>query len=60
MTTRELLWEQNGLPTMVNIMRVASAKSQSVRGASHQPASMGSSPVYLVVDELALVFYGPL
>ena len=60
MTTRELLWEQNGLPPMVNIMRVASAKSKGVRGASHQPASMGSSPVYLVVDELALVFYGPL
>ena len=44
-------------------LQVTSAKSQSVRGASHQPASMGScltirdkcgSPVYLVVDEFTL------
>ena len=42
MTARERPWEQNGLPPMVNIMWVASAKSQSVRGASHQPALMDS------------------
>ena len=32
---REPSWEQNGLPPMVNIMQVASAKSQSARGASY-------------------------
>ena len=42
MTAREASWEQNGLAPMVNIMRVALAKSWSVRGASPQPASMGS------------------
>ena len=43
-------------------MLIASAKSRSVRGASHQPAFMSSSllvtricPVYLV-EELVLVF----
>ena len=41
-TARELPWEQNGLPPMVNIMRVALAKSRSIRGASHQAAFMGS------------------
>ena len=42
-------------------LRVASAKSRSVRGASHQPVSMESCllvkwgrPVYLVVDEFSL------
>ena len=35
-------WEQNGLPPMVNIMQIASAKSRSVGGASHQPAFIGS------------------
>ena len=29
---RELSWEQNGLPLMVDIMQVASAKSQTERG----------------------------
>ena len=42
MTAKEPTWEQNGLPPMVNIMKVASAKSRSMRGASHQPAFMGS------------------
>ena len=32
---RELSWEQNGLPPMVNIMQLASAKSQTERGASY-------------------------
>ena len=39
MTVREPLWEQNGLPPMVNIMRVASDKSSSLKGASHKPTS---------------------
>ena len=59
MMTREPPQEQNGLPPMVNIKQDASAKSQIVEGASHQPALMGScllvtygSSVYLVVDEL--------
>ena len=38
-TTRETPWKQNGLPSMVNIMQIALAKSWSVSGASHQPAS---------------------
>ena len=38
MTARESPWEQNGLPPMVNIMRITSAKSWSVRGAFHQSA----------------------
>ena len=42
MTAREPPWEQNGLPLIVHIMRIASAKSRSVRGASHQPVLMGS------------------
>ena len=42
MTAREPLWEQNGLSPIVNIMRVDSAITRSVRGASHQPAFMGS------------------
>ena len=42
MMARESPWEQNGLPPMVNMMQVVLAKSQSVRGASHQPASTGS------------------
>ena len=41
-TTRESSWEQNGLPPMVNIMRIVSAKSRRVREASYQPASMGT------------------
>ena len=43
MAAREPPWEQNGLPPMVNIMWVASARSRSVRRASHQPASMRNS-----------------
>ena len=39
---REPPWEQNGLPPMVNIMRIASATSRCMRGASHQPAFMSS------------------
>ena len=42
-------------------LRFTLVKSRSVRGASYQPASMGScllvkcsSPVYLVVDEFSL------
>ena len=42
MMAREPLWEQNGLPPMVNIMQIALAKSLSKRGASQQPALMGS------------------
>ena len=34
--------EQNGLPPIVNSMWIALGKSRSVRGASHQPAFMGS------------------
>ena len=46
----------------VHGLRVILAKSRSVRGAHHQPASMGScltllvkcgSPVYLAVDEFS-------
>ena len=44
LTTREPPWKQNGLPTMVNTMQIASAKFRSVRGASHQPAFMSSCP----------------
>ena len=36
----EPAWEQDALPPMVNIMQVVPAKSQSVRGASHQLSSM--------------------
>ena len=32
---REPSWEENGLPPMVNIMQVDSAKSQSTRRASY-------------------------
>ena len=67
MAAGEPPWEQNGLPTMVNIMQVVSAKSQSVRGTSHPPAFMGScllvtcgSFVYLVVDELRPCVLWPL
>ena len=42
MMAREPPWEQNGLPPVVHIMLIASAKSRNVRGASHQPALMGS------------------
>ena len=67
MTAREPSWEKNGLPPMANIMQIASAKSRSMRGASQQPDFIGSCltishmclPVYLVVDGLVLVFYGP-
>ena len=51
MTGREPPWEQNGLPPMVNIRRVTSAKSRSVRGASHQPAFMGSCLTISQIDE---------
>ena len=40
--TREPPCKQNGLPPMVNIMQIALAKSWSARGASYQPAFMGS------------------
>ena len=42
MMAMEPLWEQNEIPLMVDIMRIASTKSQIVRGASNQPALMGS------------------
>ena len=42
MTARKPPWEQNGLPPMANIMQIASAKSRSMRGASHQPGFIGS------------------
>ena len=42
MTTSEPPWAQNELPPMVNIMRVASAKSRNMKEASHQPTFMGS------------------
>ena len=54
MEAREAPWEQNGLPLMVNIMRVASAKSWSVRGVSHQPVFMGSCLTIM----LFLTWYG--
>ena len=41
MTDREPPWEHNGILPMVNVMQVGTAKSQSMRGASHQPAFMG-------------------
>ena len=44
MTAREPLWEQNGLPPIVNIMWIALVKSQSTRSASYQPADMGHCP----------------
>ena len=31
---------KNGLPPMINVMLIASAKSLSARGASHHPAFM--------------------
>ena len=37
MTAREPPWERNRLPPMANIMQIASTKSRSMRGASHQP-----------------------
>ena len=43
MVARELPWEQNGLPPIVNFMWIALSKSRSLRGASHQPVFMGSS-----------------
>ena len=43
MMTREPPWEQNGVPSMISIMRVALAKSWSARGSSHQPACLSSS-----------------
>ena len=42
MMAMEPLWEQNEIPLMVDIMRIASTKSQIVRGAPNQPALMGS------------------
>ena len=42
MMVREPLWEQNGLTPLVNIMQIVLAKSLSKRGASQQPALMGS------------------
>ena len=42
MMAREPPWEQNGLPPVVHIMQITLAKSSSTRGASHQPAVMGS------------------
>ena len=42
MTVMKPPLEQNGLPRMVNIMQVPSTKSQSLRKASRQPATMGS------------------
>ena len=42
LTTREPPWEQNGLPSMVNIRQIVLAKSHNVRGASHQPDFVGS------------------
>ena len=45
MMVREPLWEQNGLPPLVNIMQIVLAKSLSKRGASQQPAlSHGQLP----------------
>ena len=35
-------WTQNRLPLVVNVMLIASAKSRSARGASHQLVFMGS------------------
>ena len=43
---RELPLEQNGLPSMVNIMQIVSAKFHSTRGASHLPAIIG---IYLTI-----------
>ena len=52
MTAREPLWKQDGLPPMVNSMLIVSAKSQSVRGVSHQSAFKGSS--YLTISHTCL------
>ena len=54
MTARDLPWEQNGLPPIVDIMRIASAKSRSARGASHQPALMSSA--WLLVTRVCLAY----
>ena len=45
--------EKNRLPPMVNIMKIASAKSQSTRGACHQPTFMGNN---LTISETCLLF----
>ena len=42
LTAREPSWEQNGLPSMVSIIQIVSAKSYSTRAASHQLALIGS------------------
>ena len=42
LTAREPPWEQNGLPSMVSIIQIVSAKSYSTRVASHQLALIGS------------------
>ena len=46
MMAREPPWEQNRLPTTINILRITFAKSQSVNGASHQPAFNEQLPDY--------------
>ena len=53
--------KQNGLPPMVNVILIATAKWQSARGASHQPVFLGScltiSNTYLVCPA---IFYAIL
>ena len=41
LAAREPLWEQKGLPSMFNMMQIASAKSHSARGSYHQSAFIG-------------------
>ena len=40
---KELPYMKNGLPPMINVMLIASAKSLSATGASHHPAFMSGS-----------------
>ena len=39
---REPTLKQNGPPLIVNVMLIVLAKYRGVKGASHQPAFMGS------------------
>ena len=49
MTITEPPWQQNGLPPMINIMWVASAKYWGMRRASREPDFMGS---WLIISHM--------
>ena len=40
----EFTWKENGLPPIVYVMLIVSAKFRSMRGASHQSDFIGSCP----------------